>query len=219
MMIRKLTPSLATLALPLTLLAGCTNAIDIGPVASAATTPSSWTLHSSASPALSPSPEIPPDTTATGTFLLYRPGSTAITYDPAVVPPGASATLTITRTGYGTQIRLLATGLIPHRMYGAHLHTSPCAADPDAAGPHYQNHKDPVSPSVNPVYANPENEVWLDFTADAAGAATSASTHGWDFDAQSPPRALVLHADHTKTGPGEAGKAGARVACLTLPAA
>jgi Cu-Zn family superoxide dismutase len=60
--------------------------------------------------------------------------------------------------------------------------------------------------------------VWLDFTADATGAGSAVSAHGWDFDPAEPPRSLILHAEHTKTGPGEAGKAGGRAACLTLPA-
>jgi Cu-Zn family superoxide dismutase len=153
--------------------------------------------------------------------ILPPPSATLLSYDPAVVPPGATATLKIIETGYGTEVRLAVAGLIPNRMYGAHLHVDPCGADPAAAGGHYQNHKDPAAtpatPSANPAYANPRNEVWLDFTTDASGAATSTSSHGWNFDPVSPPRALVLHADHTKTGPGEAGKAGARVACLTLP--
>jgi superoxide dismutase, Cu-Zn family len=161
----------------------------------------------------------PTPSTTSGTFQAYRPGATAITYDPAVVPAGASATLSISGTGYGTEVALTVTGLIGGRMYGAHLHTAPCGADPDASGPHYQNHPDPVTPSVNPVYANARNEVWLDLTADASGSATSAATHGWSFRDAAPPRALVLHTEHTHTGTGEAGKAGARVACLTLPGA
>jgi Cu-Zn family superoxide dismutase len=95
----------------------------------------------------------------------------------------------------------------------------PCTADPEEAGPHYQNHQDPVVPSTNPIYANPDNEIWLDFTADASGNATSIASHGWDFSPARAPRSLVLHAEHTHTAAGEAGKAGARVACLTLPAA
>jgi superoxide dismutase, Cu-Zn family len=200
------------LALPLVTLGACANSIDVGPMTSAATGASAWTIYSSASP----SPAVSPPW-ATGTFLPYRPGATAITYDPAVVPPGATATVTIHKTGYGTEVTLTTTGLIPRRMYGAHLHTQPCTAIPEEAGPHYQNHKDPVTPSVNPVYANPRNEVWLDFTASATGATTSTSGHGWNFDPAAPPRSLVLHADHTHTAPGEAGTAGARAACLTLP--
>ncbi|GIE16141.1 hypothetical protein Afe05nite_79810 [Paractinoplanes ferrugineus] len=189
------------LALPITMITGFPPAPDIAPAH-----PASATV-----PASLPSVEV------VGTFAAYRPGSTAITYDPAVVPAGATAKLSITRTGYGTDVAVTLTGLTAGRMYGAHLHVGACAADPEAAGPHYQNHRDPVTPSVNPVYANPGNEVWLDFTTDAAGSATATVSHGWDFRADAPPHALVLHAEHTHTAPGEAGKAGARVACLTVP--
>jgi Cu-Zn family superoxide dismutase len=213
MMIRTL-----LLGLPLSLLSGCTNAVQVAPISSATMSASSWVLYRSASPSPETSYANPPYLSVSGTFLPYRPGSTAISYDPAVVPPGARATLTITRSAYGTVVRLDATGLIPNRGYGAHLHVNPCGADPEAAGGHYQNHKDPVTPSVNPVYANPSNEVWLDFTTSLTGTAASASSHGWDFNPAAPPRSLVLHAERTMTGPGVAGKAGARVACLTLPA-
>jgi superoxide dismutase, Cu-Zn family len=159
---------------------------------------------------------LPIPVVTTGTFQPFHPGSTAITYDTAAVPAGATAAVTIARTGYGTDVKLTVTGLVAGRTYGAHLHTNPCTAVPEEAGPHYQNHPDPVTPSTNPVYANPRNEIWLDFTADATGAATSAVTHGWNFRPTAPPRSLVLHAEHTHTAPGEAGKAGARLACLTL---
>jgi Cu-Zn family superoxide dismutase len=204
MICRMMTRALA-LAMPLALLTACTNAV------------------ATASTRTAPSPaESAPTTAAEGTFLPYRAGATAITYDPAVVPAGATARLTITRLPYGTDVRLAVSGLVPSRAYGAHLHTQPCTAIPDEAGPHYQNHHDPAAvaspPSVNPVYANPRNEIWLDFTADATGAATTGSSHGWQFDPAAPPRSLVLHAEQTHTAPGEAGKAGPRAACLTLPA-
>ena len=35
-----------------------------------------------------------------------------------------------------------------------------------SAGPTFQNVVDPVQPSVDPAYANPENEIWLDFRTD-----------------------------------------------------
>ncbi|MCU7723384.1 hypothetical protein ODJ79_06645 [Actinoplanes sp. KI2] len=206
------------LGLPLSMLAGCTSPVDLGPISSATTSASSWVLYSSGSPSPEPSLANPPYLAAFGTFLPYRPGSTAITYDPAVVPPGATATLTMTRTGYGTEVHLEAIRLIPNRVYGAHLHINPCGADPEAAGSHYQNVQDPVTPSVNPAFANPSNEVWLDFTTSATGTGSATSRHGWDFDPVRRPRSLVLHAERTMTAAGMAGKAGARVACLTLPA-
>jgi len=94
-----------------------------------------------------------PSLVASGTFQPYRPGSTAITYDPAVVPAGARARVAITRTPAGLIVRLTVAGMVPRRPYGAHLHTQPCGATPDAAGPHYQNRRDPRTPSVDPSYA------------------------------------------------------------------
>jgi Cu-Zn family superoxide dismutase len=154
--------------------------------------------------------------TVSGTFLPYPDGIRAVTYDPKVVPPGATAQVTIARTAQGTTVRLRARGLVPRRSYGAHLHTRPCTAAPDEAGPHYQHNPDPEPPSVDPAYANPRNEVWLDFTADTHGGGSAASALGWTFDEVEPPRSMVVHAGLTRTGAGEAGTAGPRVACLTL---
>ncbi|GAA4804535.1 hypothetical protein GCM10023353_03860 [Tomitella cavernea] len=61
----------------------------------------------------------------------------------------------------------------PGRDFGAHAHTKPCGPEPSDSGPHYQNVQDPAatadSPSTDPAYANPQNEVWLDFTTDGSG--------------------------------------------------
>ncbi|MEV4348188.1 superoxide dismutase family protein [Actinoplanes sp. NPDC049596] len=212
-------PRVLVLALPAALLTACTNSVEVGPAASgpATVSASAWTIYQGgASP--SPSPSWAPDTVAAGTFLPYRPGSTAITYEPTVVPPGARAEVGIARNTAGMIVRLTTSGLIPRRSYGAHLHTAPCTAAPDGAGPHYQHSKDPKTPSVNPSYANPRNEIWLDFTADAAGAATVTSEQRWSFAAGNAPRSLVVHALTTRTAAGVAGTAGERVACLSLPA-
>ncbi|MCO8276375.1 superoxide dismutase family protein [Actinoplanes sp. TRM 88003] len=206
------------LTLPLFMITGCTNSVQVGPTdrASMITSASSWTLHQgSASP--EPTRSWTPDTTASGTFLPHRPGSTAITYDPAVVPAGARATVGVAQKPRSTEVRLEVAGLIPRRTYGAHLHTEPCTAVPDQAGPHYQHQKDPKTPSVDPSYANPANEVWLDFTVDGYGTATAAATQPWTFPAGRSARSLILHAQATKTAAGVAGTAGPRVACLTLP--
>jgi Cu-Zn family superoxide dismutase len=158
--------------------------------------------------------------TASGTFAPPTTGATAVTYDPMLVPVGATAMVTITRGPASTQVRLTVAGLRPNRGYGAHLHTDPCGSSGAAAGPHYQHQHDPAAsaskPSVDPSYANPRNEVWLDFTTDRSGRAAATATQPWTFT--SGPRSLIIHATTTKTAPGEAGTAGARVACLTLPA-
>ena len=71
---------------------------------------------------------------------------------------------------------------------------------------------------MDPAYANPRNEVWLDFTADATGTARVVTRQDWTFDEVEPPRSVIVHAEHTRTAVGEAGMAGPRVACLTLGA-
>jgi Cu-Zn family superoxide dismutase len=159
--------------------------------------------------------------TVSGTFRPYHEGAMAVTYDPAIVPTGATAIVVLKDTGDGTEITLTVGSLLPNRAYGSHLHSKPCGAKGDAAGPHFQHQPDPAAsaspPSVDPSYANPQNEVWLDFTTDGTGKASAKTTHQW-----APPsgtsRSVVIHAASTKTGPKEAGTAGPRVACLTVPA-
>lgn len=141
----------------------------------------------------------------------------AITYDPALAPKGARVTVTEQLlSGNRTHIRLQVHGLRPNRMYGAHVHVKACGRAGDDAGPHYQNVKDPVTPSTNPKFANPRNEVWLDLATDARGAGSAESTVNWRFRPNGA-RSVVLHAERTRTEPGKAGSAGARLACVTVP--
>ncbi|GAA1629411.1 hypothetical protein GCM10009828_066870 [Actinoplanes couchii] len=164
-----------------------------------------------------------PAPVAEGTFQPWRDGSAAVTYDQAVVPAGARARLAVEQTPAAVRVTLLATGLRPGHPYGAHLHTGRCGADPADAGPHYQHRPDPAAgpgkPSVDPAYANPRNEIWLDFITDRNGVGRATTAQSWAFDESRPPLSLVLHAEHTHTAPGEAGTAGARLACLTRDAA
>ncbi len=137
-------------------------------------------------------------------------------YKPELVPPGARAhVFGLTSKAYGTSTAVLVTGLLPNREYGAHAHTKPCGATGDLAGPHHQNIEDPVKPSVDPAYANPRNEIWLDLTTDAAGRGASVSKVDWTFDTRRA-HSIVIHETHTHTDPGHAGTAGARLACVTV---
>ncbi|TQS44912.1 superoxide dismutase family protein [Cryptosporangium phraense] len=162
--------------------------------------------------------EAPQPITAQGTFSGYSPGRKAVSYDSALVPSGATAHLVIGQVVDTTTVTLSVTGLLPNRTYGAHLHTKPCGATGEAAGPHYQHRMDPAAsaspPSVNPAYANAQNEVWLDVTTDSQGDGESKSTQMWVFTET--PKSLVIHADKTQTMAGRAGTAGKRVACLSV---
>ena len=219
-------------ALPLLLtaaLTGCAGPADQAPGSAGSLPPGStpWLVSGAPSPALPSSAPAPgglaaplTEGTVSGTFLPFPRSARAVTYDPKVVPPGATAELTVARTAAGTTVRLTTRGLVPRRAYGAHLHTRPCTATPEEAGPHYQHRPDPKAaaspPSVDPAYANPRNEVWLDFTADTRGTASVSANQNWTFDEVEPPRSLIVHAEHTRTAAGKAGTAGPRVACLTL---
>jgi Cu-Zn family superoxide dismutase len=160
-----------------------------------------------------------PDVVAREAYFLQpanaEPGD-GLTYDTALVPAGAGITVVEVARRGRTSAQLDLTGLLPDRTYGAHVHTAPCGPDPDAAGPHYQNRPDPVQPSVDPAYANADNEVWLDFTTDGRGSAHVSARQDWRFRAGAA-RSLVVHEHATMRRPGEAGTAGARLACLSVP--
>lgn len=155
-------------------------------------------------------------TVVTGQFESYRPGATAISYDPALVPEGAQLSVLSTSVLGGTRVQLAVRGLLPEREYGAHAHSKTCGPSPKDAGGHFQNEIDPVQPSIDPVYANPDNEIWLDFTTDAAGNGVTMATVDWTFGDRHP-NSVVLHEHHTHVLPGDSGVAGPRLACATVP--
>ncbi|MDI9919252.1 superoxide dismutase family protein [Rhodococcus sp. IEGM 1379] len=141
----------------------------------------------------------------------------AFTYDAAAVPVGSSVDIESDENDGRTTVTFSAQGLAPNRDFGVHVHTRPCGPKPSDAGPHYQNNVDPAAtpetPSSDPAYANPQNEVWLDVTTDAAGNAQASTTVDWEFR-EDQAQSVVLHAQHTMTEPGKAGMAGDRLACI-----
>jgi Cu-Zn family superoxide dismutase len=157
-----------------------------------------------------------------GTLTEPSPTSKADTYNPALAPAGARLAVTMTPSGKSTTAELTVSGLLPNRGYAVHAHTGNCGPDPDAAGPHYQNQVDPAAtfeaPSRNPEYANPRNEIWLDVRTDATGSGKSRVTVPFVLTDRGPGSIVVHEATETATGPGKAGEAGARIACVTLSA-
>lgn len=150
-----------------------------------------------------------------GSFQRFAPEARAITYNPSLVPIGAQASVLAVSGPHGTIVSLLPQGLVPNRAYGAHVHTRTCGPSPSDSGPHYQNIPDPHQPSTDPAYANPANEIWLDFTTDPAGNAVAMTKVDWTFTERHA-HSVVIHEHHTHTGEGEAGVAGARLACLKV---
>jgi Cu-Zn family superoxide dismutase len=181
-------------------------------------------------PAATPVNQARPDPTAlsgSGTFTSPDPASKAITYNPSLAPVDTAILTSVIPGGYGyshTVATLVVAGLLPNRSYAAHAHTNACGPTGEEAGPHYQNRMDPAAkppaPSTNPQYANPRNEIWLDIHTDAAGQGTSQTTVPFGFTGRRPGSIVLHEAMTTATAPGQAGKAGARIACVTLsPAA
>lgn len=204
---------LAGLCAVLATTAGCTAAGEPVPAGSASSVP---VEESSAPPAAGG------EAGATGSFVAATragPDATALTYDPARVPVGAGAEVTVTGATDRSTVTLRVTGFPAGRTFGAHLHKKPCGTDPKAAGGHFQHQPDPAAtdkPSVDPKFANPGNEVWLDFTTGADGTATATADQAWAVPAVGGPASLVVHAEKTKTAAGVAGTAGDRLACLTV---
>lgn len=149
-------------------------------------------------------------------FATPDTATKAYTYDPALIAPGAAVMVVATPLRRSTKTLLSVYGLVPNRTYGAHAHQRPCGAAPTDAGAHHQHVVDPNQPSVDPAYANPENEIWLDFTTDGHGRGEAMTRVAWQFGERRA-GSIVLHEEHTHTEPGHAGTAGARLGCLTVP--
>lgn len=170
-------------------------------------------------PTAAAEPPPPSTSTTTGVFLEPILASNAFTYNTALVPPDSTATVTVTVAGSQTVVSLNVSGFVPTRGYGVQAATAPCAADPAAAGPAYQDTPNPASPpgraSTDPHYANAANELWLDFTTTPAGTAYTQRTQAWTFR-PGEARSLVFLARHSSTGDDAPGDGGPRVACLDV---
>lgn len=156
---------------------------------------------------------------ADGEFEAADSEGVGLTYDEEAIPEGSEFDVAADLDDEGLEVELDVSGLEADREFGAHLHTDACEEDPEASGPHYQDDVEPDldedEVSVDPDYANPDNEVWLDFTTDEDGDAEASTTVDWqprDGEANS----VVIHEEHTATEEGEAGTAGDRLACVTI---
>jgi Cu-Zn family superoxide dismutase len=133
------------------------------------------------------------------------------------IPQDATAMVTAVYDSAGrSTITLHVKGLEPDTEYGAHAHVNGCGLTGAAAGPHFQHEVDPVVPSVDPAYANPQNEIWLDLTTNAAGNGVAKAVVPWQFTADRRPHSVIIHALPTSSAPGSAGTAGTRLACLDV---
>lgn len=161
-----------------------------------------------------------PFTVDTAFASEFVPGVPAVTYDRMRIPETGKVRVTVTGDGTVQEVHLAVVGLYPGHRFGSHLHQEECGPTGADAGPRYQHTVDPAAtpdrPSTDPAFANPRNEVWLDFTTDNNGVATASAVHPWPFDLNRPPHSLVIYDEGTKTAAGLAGLAGERLACVNL---
>ncbi len=207
---------LLLLAATALLAAGCGSGSELWPGGTGRVRSGAGGLHA-ASPATGGSG-------GTGTEGVLAPperATTAFTYNPALAPEGATIKVGVDARGSSTEVRLDVDGLLPSRGYAAHAHVKPCGPTGDVAGPHFQNQVDPAAapgkPSTDPAYANPQNEIWLDLRTDGAGDGGSRVEVPFTFTDRAPASIVIHEAETTGTAPGQAGSAGARLACITVP--
>jgi Cu-Zn family superoxide dismutase len=112
----------------------------------------------------------------------------------------------------GLQITLSVSGLPAARGFGSHLHKLAC--NNMSAGGHFQHMPAAAADAAvsDPAFANPSNEVWLDFTTDDAGAAMSSASVSW-IPPDGGAAAIIVHDRLTSDG----GIAGPKLACLPFP--
>lgn len=135
----------------------------------------------------------------------------------SAIPQGAAVRVQAVYDASGsTIVTLHVWGMAPNTAYGAHAHVNACGLTGAAAGPHFQKVQDPIVPSVNPAYANPRNEIWLDLVTDEEGNGVAQTRVPWQFGSDRRAHSVIIHVEHTHTGPSDSGVAGARLACLNV---
>jgi Cu-Zn family superoxide dismutase len=125
---------------------------------------------------------------------------------------GITGSVTVSEPAAGkTEFKLEVMGAMASREFGAHLHVAVCDP-PGQGGGHHQHVARPADAgATDPMWANMENEVWMDFTTDAMGKASKTVTASWKLDTARA-KSVVVHA--MKTGAG--GAAGTKLACVNL---
>lgn len=211
---RRLSARLAIVLLAVLPAVGCASAQPAQPAATA--TPA--TTAASAEPTGTAEESDTP--VAEGVLAPPERAGDAFTYNPALAPEGAEISVHTDADGGTTAVRLEVAGLLPGRGYAAHAHVNACGPTGDAAGPHFQNQLDPAAapgrPSTDPAFANPQNEIWLDLRTDGEGDGESTAEMPFVFADRAPASVVIHEAEVTATTPGQAGSAGARLACLTI---
>ncbi len=151
---------------------------------------------------------------STGAWVIF-PQTTPAANPDAAATAAANPAMNVAGTidafdagGGKTRFVLNVTGLTPNMEFGSHLHKLACADT--MAGGHYQN-VPPTGDAGPATVASPTNEIWLDFTTNAAGAGTATTTVDWK-PRTGEAKAIVIHVMRTADG----GVAGSKLACVSM---
>jgi Cu-Zn family superoxide dismutase len=117
------------------------------------------------------------------------------------VQGGSASVHSVTTTSGKSIVTLHISGLAPNRSFGAHVHVAACGTN--QAGGHYRN--DPAGA------ATADNEVWLDFTTNAAGQGRAKAVVNFGFRPDGA-NAVVVH----DRGTDAAGAAGPKLGCINV---
>jgi superoxide dismutase, Cu-Zn family len=146
-------------------------------------------------------------TSSSGAWVIYdQPDGGA---NAAMGIQGSAAAYAL--DGNKTRVVLAVSGLTPSTAYGSHVHKLACSDM--LAGGHYQDKSAAAADAAatDPMYGNVTNEIWLDFTTDAAGKGMAERTV--DFRVRpGEAKAIVVHQMMTGVG----GVAGPKLACLNI---
>jgi Cu-Zn family superoxide dismutase len=189
--------------------AGATPTTDAGQSSDGGTTDAASAADAPAGdgPAASDAGAADAFTMSSGAWVVFDLGDAGA--NPASNIMGSAAAYEV--PGGKTRVVLSVTGLAANTTYGSHVHKLACAEM--MAGGHYQDKPAAAADaSVNdPAFGNVMNEIWLDFTTDAAGKGMSERTV--DFKVRpGEAKSIVVHRMMTADG----GVAGPKLACLNI---
>ena len=161
-----------------------------------------------------PSTDAARTVTAQGRFAAAP--ATPATYDSALVPVGASATVNASEAATRTTVTLAVTGCRRPPLWRARPHQA-VRRRREGRGAALPVHARPGdAEAVRPRLRQQRERDLARLTTDAAGSGRATSTVPWAFPADRRAASVIIHAMPTSTEPGKAGGAGNRAACLTV---
>lgn len=112
------------------------------------------------------------------------------------------------RSADGTSGRIVLRGLVPGRVYAAHLHNQPC--EPGAGGSHYKDAASGVGEPPNELWFSSSDDPTAGVTANRGGVARGSGAADWV--ARPEAQSVVIH----QVVPATGTSGGPKIACADL---